>query len=179
MTDEEKTKRENYERMLLAIAVLYAADLGVDIVKQDTYSKLSPAQKTFAKKIYESTPSAVKHVEAGTRVTEQQVVEDIAQISQTKNNSKRVRIVTVGDDKVCPKCAKWQNKIVSLDGSTSPTLDDAIADGFLHYNCRCSLQELTVQEIALNPLNPRHDTRAAANPAIYNCSLNGEFLVFN
>lgn len=179
MTDEEKTKRENYERMLLAIAVLYAADLGVDIVKQDSYSKLTPAQKTFAKKIYESVPSAVQHVEAGTRVTEQQVVEDIAQISQTKNGSKRVRIVTVGDEKVCPKCAKWQNKIVSLDGSTSPTLDDAIADGFLHYNCRCSLQELVVQEIALNPMNPRYEERAAANPAIYNSALNGEFLVFN
>ena len=38
---EEDTKKDNYERMILAIAVLYASLLGVDIRSQDSYSKLT------------------------------------------------------------------------------------------------------------------------------------------
>lgn len=177
--EAEDTKKDNYERLLFAIAVLYANQLGIDIVKQDTYSKLSPAQKTFAKKIYEEVPNFSTQVSQGERLTEQQIVEDVAQVAQTKNNSNRARIVTVGDGRVCPSCAKWQDKVVSLDGSSKPTLDDAIADGFLHYGCRCALLELATAEIPLNPLNPRHQARRTANPAAYNSSLNGIKLVFN
>ena len=86
--------------------------------------------------------------------------------------------MTVGDDKVCEKCAKWNGTIISLDGSSRPTLQDAIDAGFLHYGCRCSLQELKTAEIPLNPLNPRYDERRRANPSAYNSSLNGKRLVF-
>jgi hypothetical protein len=87
--------------------------------------------------------------------------------------------VTVGDDRVCPKCEVWNGKIVSLDGSSHPSLDDAIDKGFLHYGCRCALQELTTVEIPLKEPNPRIDARRAANPAAYNCILNGKRLVYN
>lgn len=176
--EAEDTKKKNYERLLLAIAVLYANQIGMDIQKQSSYDKLTPAQKTFAKKMYDEVPDFSAQVNQGERMSEQQIVEDMAQLSQTKSSSKQVRIVTVGDAKVCPACAKWQDKIVSLDGSTSPTLDDATRDGFLHYGCRCALQELSTAEISLNPLNPRYETRRAANPAAYNSILNGVKLVF-
>ena len=65
------------------------------------------------------------------------------------------------------------------ENGPSPTLDDAINDGFLHFGCRCSLQEIATAEIPLNPLNPRYDQRKAANPRIYNSKLNGVSLVFN
>lgn len=185
MTEEEKavkevedTKKKNYERILLAIAVLYADQIGMDIKKQSTYQQLTPAQKTFAKKKYEEVPGFSAQVNQGERLTEQQIVEDISQLSQTKNGSKKLRIVTVGDGKVCEHCKKWQNKIVSLDGSSKPTLQDAIDDGFLHYNCRCALQEISTQEIPLKPLNPRYEARAAANPNVYHSSAVSTGLVF-
>ena len=151
----------------------------MDIKKQSTYADLTPGQKTFAKKMYEEVPDFAAQVNQGERMTEQQIVEDMSQLSQSKSNSNYVRIVTGGDDKVCPACAKWQDKIVSLDGSTSPTLDDATRDGFLHYGCRCALQETSTQEIPIKPINPRYETRRAANPAAYNSILNGVKLVFN
>lgn len=175
----EKVEQKNYERLLFAIAVLYATDIEVDIVKQTEYADLTPAQKTFAKKLYLEVPDFQAQVTQGERLSEQQIVEDMSQLSQTKNNSRKLRIVTVGDEKVCEHCARWQDKVVSLDGSSKPTLQDAIDDGFLHYNCRCALQELATAEIPLNELNPRHEARRAANPAIYNSALNGETLVFN
>lgn len=177
--EAEETKKKNYERLLLAIAVLYSQQIGMDIKKQSTYADLTPGQKTFAKKMYEEVPDFSAQVNQGERMSEQQIVEDVAQLSQTKSDSKRLRIVTIGDDKVCPACAKWQDKVVSLDGSSSPTLDDATRDGFLHYGCRCALQELSTAEIPLKPMNPRYEARRAANPAAYNSSLNGVKLVFN
>lgn len=177
--DLKKTERENYERLLFAIAVLYSKDIGLDIKKQTTYSDMQPAQKTFAKKLYDEVPDFLAQVAQGERLTEQQIVEDVSQISQSKNSSRKLRIVTVGDDKVCEHCAKWQDKVVSLDGSSRPTLQDAINDGFLHYNCRCALQELTTVEIALKELNPRYEARKKANPSAYNSKLNGVKLVFN
>lgn len=176
--EAEDTKKKNYERLLLAIAVLYANQIDMDIKKQSTYQQLTPAQKTFAKKIYEEVPDFSAQVNQGERLTEQQIVEDVAQVAQTKSQSKTVRIVTVGDDKVCPACAKWQGKVVSLDGSSKPTLQDAIDNGFLHYNCRCALQKITTTEIKLNKLNPRYEARAAANPKVYHSSAMSTGLVF-
>lgn len=123
-------------------------------------------------------PDFSAQVNQGERLTEQQIVEDISQLSQAKNDSKKLRIVTVGDDKVCPACAKWQGKVVSLDGSSSPSLDDATRDGFLHYGCRCALQEINTEEIPLKPLNPRYEARAAANPSVYHSSAASTGLVF-
>ena len=176
---EEETKKKNYERLILAIAVLYANQLEVDIKTQDDYSKLTSSQKTFADKIYKSNPRLQAQVESGERITEEQMVRDVSEVAQTHSQSTVLRIVTVGDDRVCDKCSKWQGKEVSLDGSSKPSLQDAIDGGFLHYGCRCSLQELSTKEIPLKPINPRYETRKAANPSAYNSCLNGLKLVFN
>ena len=185
MTEEEKavkeaeeTKKNNYERLLLAIAVLYANQIGVDIKKQDDYSKLTSSQKTFADKIYKSNQLLQAQVESGQRITEEQIVQDVSQVAQTHSQSTVLRIVTVGDDRVCPACAKWQGKVISLDGSSRPSLQDAIDDGFLHYNCRCALQELSTKEIPLKETNPRYEQRKAANPAVYHCAARFNGLVF-
>ena len=83
---EEKnaeTRRKNYERALFAIAVLYSQTLDVNIKRQTEYSDLTPAQKTFAKKKFEQSPSLQNVVERPERMTEQQLVEEMAQISKT------------------------------------------------------------------------------------------------
>ena len=174
---EEETKKRNYERLILAIAVLYANQLDVDIKTQDDYSKLSSSQKTFADKIYKSNPRLQAQVESGERITEEQIVQDVSEVAQTHSQSTVLRIVTVGDDRVCDMCAKWQGKEVSLDGSSHPSLQDAIDDGFLHYGCRCSLQEVSTKELPLNKNNPRYDERARLNPSVYHSAASTD-LVF-
>ena len=146
MTEDEKAiaeleeqRKENYRRLLFAIAIYFSKDLKIDIKKQDSYEKLTPAQKTFAKKQYDAVPKFADQVNAPERIAEQTIVEDVREVATSTGNAKKVRIVTVGDDRVCPKCEVWNGKIVSLDGSSHPSLDDAIDKGFLHYNCRCAL----------------------------------------
>lgn len=79
--EAEETKKKNYERLLLAIAVLYSNQIGMDIKKQSTYADLTPGQKTFAKKMYEEVPDFAAQVNQGERLTEQQIVEDVAQVA--------------------------------------------------------------------------------------------------
>lgn len=178
---EEKTETEmtNYERLIYAIAILYASQLGINIRTQKSYKDLTPAQITFAQKKYEQHPELEEQIKQGKRITERQIVEDTAKIA-SEDKSDLVRIVTAGDPTTCERCKKWENKIVSLSGKNSryPSLQDAIDDGFLHYNCRCALLELSTDEIRLKEPNPRIDERASKRPDIYN-SVPLNVLVFN
>ncbi len=170
---EEKDKQEmsNYERLIFAIAILYASQLGINIQKQTSYKDLTPAQITFAKKIYEKHPEFELQVESGKRISEEQIIKDTANIAK-EDKSDLVRIVTVGDSTTCEKCKKWENKIVSLSGNDKkyPPLDKAIDDGFLHFNCRCALLDIDTDEIPLKKPNPRRDERKQIRPDIYNCT---------
>lgn len=180
--NEEKDKQEmsNYERLIFAIAILYASQLGINIQKQTSYKDLTPAQITFAKKIYEKHPEFQMQVESGKRISEEQIIKDTANIAK-EDKSDLVRIVTVGDSTTCEKCKKWDNKIVSLSGKNRnyPSLDRATQDGFLHYGCRCAIIPIETSEIPLKKINPRYETRKAANPAAYNTAIHLSELVFN
>ena len=180
---EEKDKQEmsNYERLIYAIAILYATQLGIEIKKQTSYKDLTPAQITFAKKIYEKHPEFELQVVSGKRLSEEDIVKDTANISK-ENNNDLVRIVTVGDSTTCEKCKKWDKKIVSLSGHNRnyPSLETATKDGFLHYGCRCALLNIETDEIPLkSKANPRYETRKAANPSAYNTAIHIKDLIFN
>ena len=178
---EEKDKQEmsNYERLIFAIAILYASQLGINIQKQTSYKDLTPAQITFAKKMYEKHPEFELQVQQGKRISEEQIVKDTATLAK-EDKSDLVRIVTVGDSTTCENCKKWEDKIVSLSGKNKnyPSLDRAINDGFLHFNCRCALLELNTDEIPLKEPNPRIDERKVIRPDIYNSTPLTQ-LVFN
>ena len=48
-------------------------------------------------------------------------------------------------------------------------MDDFIKSGGYHINCRCSAQEVSVDEIPLkNKANPRYAERKQARPDLYN-----------
>lgn len=103
-------------------------------------------------------------------------------MAEAGNSSKVEIYVIVGtkDERTCEDCAKWQGtKVVMHPDGVHKTVADFINDHGFHPNCRCSLQPEKVEEIPLNPLNPRYDQRKAANPRIYNSKLNGVSLVFN
>lgn len=168
---KEKTQKEkNFERMLFAIAVLYANQLGVNIKKQTSYDDLTDAQKAYANKVLKNNPTIEKRIDTDKRISEQQIVDDVANIQQ-ENNSDLVKIVTVGDTTTCEKCNKWHNKIVSISGKNKnyPSLDDAVKAGFLHKNCRCALLDIKTDEIPLKQkINPRYESRKQARTDIYN-----------
>ena len=187
-TKKDKNKeqqKQNYERLLLAIAVLYAKELKLDISKVEDYSELSEGQKTFVKKIYKEHPSFEKQVLKDQRLSEQQIIKDTQKILKDDdknlvNGSRFAKWVSFGDSKVCNKCKKWENKIVCISGNPQgfPTVDDVIKSGALHYGCRCALLDIDTDEIPLKEPNPRIDQRKQSRPDIYN-STPTEFLVFN
>ncbi|WP_407450932.1 hypothetical protein [Fibrobacter sp.] len=122
----------------------------------------------FAKKVLAKNPNVANLISKESRLTEEEIVRGVADIART-NNAKLVRIVTVGDDKVCDKCAKWQNKIVSLEDKSGryKTLQEAMKMGFLHYGCRCSLQEISVTEIPRKSFNNSSDIDGLVFNSLY------------
>lgn len=182
---KNEQQKQNYERLLLAIAVLYAKELKLDISKVEDYSELSEGQKTFVKKIYKEHPSFEKQVLKDQRLSEQQIIKDTQKILKDDDNnlingSRFAKWVSFGDSKVCNKCKKWENKIVCVSGNPQgfPTVDDVIKSGALHYGCRCALLDIDTDEIPLKEPNPRIDQRKQSRPDTYN-STPTEFLVFN
>lgn len=183
--NKNEQQKQNYERLLFAIAVLYAEELKLDISKVEDYSELSEGQKTFVKKIYKEHPSFEKQVLKDQRLSEQQIIKDTQTILKDDdknliNGSRFAKWVSFGDSKVCNKCKKWENKIVCVSGNPQgfPTVDDVIKSGALHYGCRCALLDIDTDEIPLKKPNPRIDQRKQLRPDIYN-STPTEFLVFN
>lgn len=60
-----------------------------------------------------------------------------------------------------------------------PLVEDFINDHGFHPNCRCALLPIETSEIPLKKINPRYETRKAANPAAYNTAILLSELVFN
>lgn len=183
--NKNEQQKQNYERLLFAIAVLYAEELKLDISKVEDYSELSEGQKTFVKKIYKEHPSFEKQVLKDQRLSEQQIIKDTQTILKDDdknliNGSRFAKWVSFGDSKVCNKCKKWENKIVCVSGNPQgfPTVDDVIKSGALHYGCRCALLDIDTDEIPLKKPNPRIPERAKIRPDIYNSNCNFT-LVFN
>lgn len=173
--EERDNREENKKRALIALAMLIGASVS-------SFEELAE-DKQLMKRVeqrYESSPSLKKRVERPERVSEQDIQREMAK-SSVDDNVRYMKVTTFGDDKVCEKCREWQDKIVTVDGSDSryPSVNDFIKSGGLHYNCRCSLQELGTKEIPLSPLNPRHGTREAANPSAYNSYIDLSKCVFN
>lgn len=175
MSEEKDYSEENKKRMLIALAILLGAQVENKI---EAYSEIDKDILKRAKGIYESKGLAAQ-VEQQARMPEREVQIRVADVG----NSAKIelyKIAGIKDAKTCPDCANWQGKTVAMhpDG-VHQTVQDFINDHGFHPNCRCSLQPLDVKEIPLNPLNPRYEDRAAANPSAYNSCLNGLRLVFN
>lgn len=164
MTEEKKDyKKENQKRMLIALAIL----LGFIDQKED-FSKLTKPQLQEVKRVFEE-----KNLQYLTnnpeRLSERDIQIEAAEIG-IGHSVQFYKIVGVKDNKTCPDCAKWQGKKVSMSqGTEYPTVDEFINQHGFHPNCRCSLQEIKVDEIPLKKNNPRYESRKQQRPDIYNC----------
>ena len=175
MAEEDRDySEENRRRMLVALAILVGADVEN---RPESYKDVPAEAMKRAKEIYERDGLKLT-VEQPARMPERDVQIKAAEAG-ARDAARLYRIVGQDDDKTCRDCAQWRGKTVSMtaDG-VHPTVQDFINGHGFHVNCRCSLQELDVGEIPLNPLNPRYAARRAANPGAYNSCENAR-LVFN
>ena len=173
--EETNWSKDNKKRMIVALAILLGADLENSA---ESYSKIPEDIKKQALKIYDEKNLSLT-VEQEARIPEQQIQIQMAETGQSAQ-IELYKIVGSHDSRTCPDCAEWQGRTVTMhpDGKHD-TVQDFINNHGFHINCRCSLQPLSVEEIPLNELNPRHDIRKAINPAVYNSSLNNARLVLN
>ena len=165
MSEEEKDySDENRRRMLVALAIL----LGAKVENSpESYGDVPEDVMKSAKEIYERDGLELA-VEQPARMPEREVQIKAAEAG-ARDGARLYRIVGQKDDKTCPDCAEWQGRTVaSAPDGIHQTVQDFINGHGFHVNCRCSLQELDVGEIPLNPLNPRYAARRAANPRAYN-----------
>lgn len=162
---EEKTKKEeNYKKAALYVAFL----LGMYYKSFDELKAHPNDLQKVNVKIHEN-PNLLDKIQSDEKISDKDIQNEA--IKTTEMNGKYMKIVTVGDQKVCPKCAEWQGKIISVDGSDKkyPSMDDFIKSGGYHPNCRCSAQEISTDEIPLKQnINPRYQSRKQARPDLYN-----------
>lgn len=172
--EDKDYSEENKKRMLVALAIFLGSDVDN---KLESYKSIDKETLKKAKEVYEQKGMQVS-VEQPARMPEQQVQIKVADLGSS-SKVELYKIVGTRDDRTCPDCASWQGKTVVMhpDG-VHQTVQDFINNHGFHINCRCSLQPTSVEEIPLNPLNPRHDERAAANPAVYHCAARFDGLVF-
>ncbi len=142
---EEKTdySKENKKRMLAALAVY----LGLSDTAE--YGSLSDEAKKEARAAYEEQAGLKDWAERAERLPEKEIQVKIAQMGM-KDGVKLYKIKgEYSDGHMCPKCKEWQGKIVSMTDNPLgyPLVEDFINSGGLHINCRCSLQELSTDEI--------------------------------
>lgn len=136
-------KKDNKERMIAALAVY----LGLTDIAD--YDKLSDSAKAAALAAYKNELGLKDIVEQEDRLSERDIQMKIADIGN-KEGIKLYRIVGEdGDGHQCERCKRWQGEIVSMTDNAFgyKLVEDFINDGGFHINCRCSLQELDVQEI--------------------------------
>ena len=69
------------------------------------------------------------------------------------------KILGTDDEKTCPNCAKWHNKIICMSGSDPryPSYDDFLNDHIFHPNCRCSLHPVKVPQPNIERLSMNAD----------------------
>lgn len=162
---EEKTQKdENYEKAALYVAFL----LGMYYKSFDELKAHPNDLQKVNIKIHDN-PSLLEKIQSDEKISDKNIQKEA--IKATEMNGKLMKIRTVGDQKVCPKCAEWQGKIISVDGSDKkyPSMDDFIKSGGYHPNCRCSAQEIKTDEIPLKQeINPRYKSRKQARPDLYN-----------
>ena len=172
---EEKTQKdENYEKAALYVAFL----LGMYYKSFDDLKAHPNDLQKVNVKIHENK-NLLDQNKTEEKISDKKKKKEA--IKATEMNGKLMKIRTVGDQKVCPKCAEWQGKIISVDGSNKnyPSMDDFIKSGGYHVNCRCSAQELKTDEIPLKQeINPRYSSRKQARPDLYNHTPL-KYLVFN
>lgn len=175
MAEQKKSQRDkNFEKIALYIAIL----LGMT---HKTYEELAAVPEDLDKVVVKihSDKDLLKKAMTDKRMPVKEMKAEAQEV--VVPGIKYMRVVTSGEASVCEHCRPWQNRILTVDGNDPryPSIDDYIASGAFHVNCKCSLQELDTDEIPIKEPNPRRPERAQARPDLYmNCSHASHKIIF-
>ena len=150
--DEKKEKREkeNRDQLLIALAVLLYKDAEkkistVEDIPNDIRSKLEKKIDDFLAKGGKDI-NDIKDIKELNALTKAEILKIANDISGTKSDY--LKVVTVGDDRTCDRCKKWEGKIISDLDEQYPSFSDFEKSGAAHFGCRCFLKPININTSA-------------------------------
>ena len=151
--DDKKKKKEIEEQLMIALSLLLYS--GVD---EDKLSYESIPQDV-KKKLKKEIGSYVKEENVDmTDMTKSDILKTAKEIADVK--TKYFKVVSVGDDKTCDACKKWDGKIICDEDDNYPSYSDFENSGACHPNCRCYLKPISINKSMNN--EPTNDEKTNA-----------------
>ena len=93
-----------------------------------------------------------------TDMTKSDILKTAKEIADVK--TKYFKVVSVGDDKTCDACKKWDGKIICDEDDNYPSYSDFENSGACHPNCRCYLKPISINKSMNN--EPTNDEKTNA-----------------
>ena len=154
--DKKKREKENQEQLMIALALLLYPKvdentLSYEEIPQDVKKKLKKEIGSYVKE---------ENVDM-TNMTKSDILKTAQGISKVKSDY--FEVVTVGDDKTCDNCKKWEGKIISDTDSDYPSYSDFENSGACHPNCRCYLKPISINKSMNNEPTNDETTNATEN----------------
>ena len=137
--DDKKKKKEIEEQLMIALSLLLYSGvdedkLSYESIPQDVKKELKKEIGSFAKD---------QDVDM-TNMTKSDILKTAKEIADVK--TKYFKVVSVGDDRTCDACKKWDGKIICDEDDNYPSYSDFENSGACHPNCRCYLKPISINK---------------------------------
>ena len=137
--DKKKREKDNQEQLMMALALLLYPKvdentLSYESIPQDVKKELTDKIGSYVKEENEDM----------TNMTKSDILKTAKEIADVK--TKYFKVVSVGDDKTCDTCKKWDGKIICDEDDKYPSYSDFENSGACHPNCRCYLKPISINK---------------------------------
>ena len=137
--DKKKMEKDNQEQLMMALALLLYPKvdentLSYESIPQDVKKELTKKIGSYVKEENEDM----------TNMTKSDILKTAKEIADVK--TKYFKVVSVGDDKTCDTCKKWDGKIICDEDDNYPSYSDFENSGACHPNCRCYLKPISINK---------------------------------
>ena len=137
--DKKKMDKDNQEQLMMALALLLYPKvdentLSYESIPQDVKKELTDKIGSYVKEENEDM----------TNMTKSDILKTAKEIADVK--TKYFKVVSVGDDKTCDTCKKWDGKIICDEDDKYPSYSDFENSGACHPNCRCYLKPISINK---------------------------------
>ena len=158
--DDKKKKKEIEEQLMIALSLLLYS--GADEDKLSYESIPQDVKKELKKEIGSYVNE--ENVDM-TNMTKSDILKTAKEIADVK--TKYFKVVSVGDDKTCDACKKWDGKIICDEDDNYPSYSDFENSGACHQNCRCYLKPVTINKSMNNePTNDETTNATETNVSV-------------
>ena len=137
--DKKKREKDNQEQLMMALALLLYPKvdentLSYESIPQDVKKELTDKIGSYVKEENEDM----------TNMTKSDILKTAKEIADVK--TKYFKVVSVGDDKTCDTCKKWDGKIICDEDDNYPSYSDFENSGACHPNCRYYLKPISINK---------------------------------